>query len=228
MLKLLKLNPSLFFEFTTLLVMELLLCLSSSLVLVSNPAEPPTIPMVKKVNSGKSSSGLRGKFIKLWLAMWLFWNTLVDVIMFLATALMLIKDTKTPLKGPLGVGSSTRRFVHRSVSLDDIKLIKNSTRTAGLSRYLNRKYGESNKIGKGSSERSNNLPMSIRLRATFFMNFRPIPGIQELADMVKKGTKAKWGNQIGYLIYPFKIALRDNPLDHLLKLRQPWMGKRLL
>ncbi|KAJ0086676.1 hypothetical protein Patl1_07743 [Pistacia atlantica] len=193
---------------------------------VSTPTEPPTIPMVKKVNSGKSSRGLKGKFIKLWLDMWLLWNTLVDVMMFLATALMLIKDTKTPLKGPLGFGSSPRRFVHRSVSLDDIKLIKNSTRTtindvmlgvtqAGLSRYLNRKYGESNKIDKGSSERSNNLPTSIRLRATFFMNLRPIPGIQELADMMKKGTKAKWGNQIGYLIYPFTIALRDNPLDYL-------------
>ncbi|KAJ0025635.1 hypothetical protein Pint_07645 [Pistacia integerrima] len=193
---------------------------------VSNPTEPPTIPMVKKANSGKSSRGLKGKFIKLWLAMWLLWNTLVDVMMFLATTLMLIKDTKTPLKGPLGFGSSPRRFVHRSVSLDDIKLIKNSTRTtindvmlgvtqAGLSRYLNRKYGESNKIDNGSSERSNNLPKSIRLRATFFMNLRPIPGIQELADMMKKGTKAKWGNQIGYLTYPFTIALRDNPLDYL-------------
>ncbi|KAJ0026232.1 hypothetical protein Pint_07629 [Pistacia integerrima] len=47
------------------------------------------------------------------------------------------------------------------------------------------------------------------------MNLRPIQGIQELADMMKKGTKAKWGNQIGYLIYPFTIALRDNPLDYL-------------
>ncbi|KAJ0017796.1 hypothetical protein Pint_10984 [Pistacia integerrima] len=149
---------------------------------VSNPTEPPTIPMVKKVNSEKSSRGLKGKFIKLRLAMWLLWNTLVDVMMFLAMALMLIKDMKTPLKSPLGFGSSPRQFVHRSVSLDDIKLIKNSTRT----------IRESNKIDKGSSERSNNLPKSICLRATFFMNLRPIPGIQELADMMKKGTKAKW------------------------------------
>lgn len=33
--------------------------------------------------------------------------------------------------------------------------------------------------------------------------------------MMKKGTKAKWGNQIGYLIYPFTIALWDNPLGYL-------------
>ncbi|XP_044512232.1 wax ester synthase/diacylglycerol acyltransferase 6-like [Mangifera indica] len=193
---------------------------------VSNPEEPPTIPMVNKANSKKSSRGLWGKLIKLWLALLLFWNTLVDVVMFLATTLMLVKDTETPLKGPLGVGTTPRRFVHRSVSLDDIMLIKNTMRTtindvmlgvtqAGLSRYLNRKYGESIKIDKGASERRNNLPKNIRLRATFFMNLRPSPGIQELADMMKKGTKAKWGNQIGYLIYPFTIALRDNPLGYL-------------
>ena len=33
--------------------------------------------------------------------------------------------------------------------------------------------------------------------------------------MLKKGSKAKWGNQIGYLIFPFTIALRDDPLDYL-------------
>lgn len=96
---------------------------------VFNPEEPPTIPMVNKAKSEKSSRGLWGKFIKLWLALLLFWNTLVDVVMFLATTLMLVKDTETPLKGPLGVGTTPRRFVHRSVSLDDIMLIKNTMRT---------------------------------------------------------------------------------------------------
>lgn len=33
--------------------------------------------------------------------------------------------------------------------------------------------------------------------------------------MLKKGSKAKWGNQIGCLIFPFTIALRDDPLDYL-------------
>ncbi|KAL9437627.1 hypothetical protein AB3S75_023488 [Citrus x aurantiifolia] len=134
-------------------------------------------------------------------------------------------DTKTPLKGELGNGCLPRRFVHRSVSLDDVKLVKNAMNTtindvmlgvtqAGLSRYLNRKYGQLNIIN-GLSERNNNLPNNIRLRATFFMNLRPSAGIQELANMLKKDSKAKWGNQIGYLIFPFTIALRDDPLDYL-------------
>lgn len=33
--------------------------------------------------------------------------------------------------------------------------------------------------------------------------------------MMKKGSKAKWGNHIGYLLFPFTIALRDDPLDYL-------------
>ncbi|KAJ0087318.1 hypothetical protein Patl1_07741 [Pistacia atlantica] len=118
-------------------------------VTISNPNKPPTIPMVKKVNPSKSSEGFWGKFIKLWLAILPFWNTLVDVSMFIATSLSLLNDTKTPLKGPL---SKSRRFVRRSVSLDDVKLVKNTINTtinddmlavteAGLSRYLNRKYG---------------------------------------------------------------------------------------
>ncbi|KAJ0024006.1 hypothetical protein Pint_07656 [Pistacia integerrima] len=155
---------------------------------ISSPNEPPTIPMVKKVNPSKSSRGFWGKFIKLWLVILLFWNTLVDVSMFIATSLSLLNDTKTPLKGPL---SQTRRFVRRSVSLDDVKLVKNTMNTtindvmqavtqAGLSRYLNRKYG-----------------------------------VLELDVMMKKGSKARWGNKMGYLFYPFTIALRDDPIDCL-------------
>ncbi|KAK1555371.1 hypothetical protein Q3G72_025494 [Acer saccharum] len=141
---------------------------------------------------------------------------------------MFLKDTETPLKGRgLGNGATTcRRFVHRMASLDDVKLVKNSminttindvilgVTQAGLSRFLNRKYGES-KIDKGASEINNNLPKNIRLRATFFMNITPSPGIQELADMMKKKSLARWSNHIGYLLFPFNIALRDDPLDYL-------------
>lgn len=81
---------------------------------ISNPNERPTIPVVKKVNPSSSSGTFWGNIIKLW-------NTLVDVPMFLATSLSLLNDTKTPLKGPL---RQTRRFVRRSLSLDDVKLVK--------------------------------------------------------------------------------------------------------
>ncbi|KAJ0086678.1 hypothetical protein Patl1_07747 [Pistacia atlantica] len=148
-----------------------------------NPEEPPTIPIIQKVNPIKSSGRFRGKFIKSWLAIVLFWSTLVDVVMFLATALSLLNDTKTPLKGSL---SQPRRFVRRSVSLDDVKLVKTAMKTVRIR--------ECNKINKEASEGSNNLPHNIRLRAAFFMNLRRSPGIHECDDMMKEGSKARYYN----------------------------------
>lgn len=93
---------------------------------VSDPKELPTIPSVAKRSSAGSNSS---SFMKLWLVVLLFWNTLVDVLMFMATALMFLKDTKTPLKGLRENGFGYRRFVHRSVSLDDVKLVKKAMNT---------------------------------------------------------------------------------------------------
>ncbi|KAG6730304.1 hypothetical protein I3842_01G073400 [Carya illinoinensis] len=179
----------------------------------SDPSALPTVPVKKKKE--KSSSNplwLSRCFIGLWWICRLFWHTVVDVFMFIATA-MFLKDTETPLKGPPGVEFTPRRIVHRTVSLDDIKLVKNAMHMtvndvalgitqAGLSRYLNRKYG-------------NNLPKSIRLRSTLLINIRTSAGIQAFADMMENDTKAKWGNWIGYVLLPFSIALRDDPLDYI-------------
>ncbi|KAJ9681192.1 hypothetical protein PVL29_020191 [Vitis rotundifolia] len=150
--------------------------------------------------------------------------------MFVATTLFL-KDTMTPLnsgrkkEGVVG----PRRFVYRTVSLDDIKLIKNGMKTtindvvmgvslAGLSRYLNTRYGEA-KEDKGATEKKNNLPKNIRLRATLIMNVRPSSGIHGLAEMMEKGSKAKWGNKIGFVLLPFNIALQDDPLDYVRQMK---------
>ncbi|KAF2290466.1 hypothetical protein GH714_013472 [Hevea brasiliensis] len=64
--------------------------------------------------------------------------------------ILFLEDTKTPLKGASPVGSTARRFVHRTISLDDVKLVKNAMGStvmmydaitqAGLSCYLYRKY----------------------------------------------------------------------------------------
>ena len=33
--------------------------------------------------------------------------------------------------------------------------------------------------------------------------------------MMEKNTKAKWGNSFGYVLLPFTIGLRDDPLDYI-------------
>ncbi|KAJ6291687.1 hypothetical protein OIU76_023717 [Salix suchowensis] len=119
---------------------------------VSDPDALPTLPASKKQKPCSSSGGFLQRFIRLFSVLLIYWNTLVDVVMFLITILFL-DDTKTPLKGPSGVGSTPRRIVHRIVSLDDVKLVKNAMNAtindvmvgvtqAALSRYLNRKYGK--------------------------------------------------------------------------------------
>ncbi|XP_057981261.1 wax ester synthase/diacylglycerol acyltransferase 11-like [Malania oleifera] len=185
---------------------------------ISDPEAAPTLPVKKKLDS----NNFRG----FWSTLRLYWNTMVDFLLFLATVLFL-KDTKTPLSRSAEIQPTSRRFVHRTVSLDDVKLVKNAMGAtindvalgiiqAGLSRYLNRRYGEE-KNYKGTTEKQNNLPKNIRFRAPLFINLRPVVGISALADMMERGSKVKWGNAIGYVLLPFTIALRDDPLDYVLE-----------
>lgn len=53
------------------------------------------------------------------------WNTVVDVGYMIVTGLFL-DDTETPIRAPAGVEFRPRRVVYRTVSLDDMKVIKNA------------------------------------------------------------------------------------------------------
>ncbi|KAM7477181.1 hypothetical protein LguiB_024424 [Lonicera macranthoides] len=187
----------------------------------SDPNAVPSLPIAKE--SGYVSYD-EGKF---WSILALVWNSLVAVVMFVLTAIFL-KDSYTPLKGGVGVECRPRRFVHRTVNLDDIKVVKNAMNMtindvvlgvtqAGLSRYLNREYGKKSKNEDEATllERKNNLPRNIRLRATFFFNLRLTTRIDALVDMMEKGKMGKWGNKIGYVLLPFSIGLRKDPLDYV-------------
>ncbi|XP_035542733.1 O-acyltransferase WSD1-like isoform X3 [Juglans regia] len=180
-----------------------------------------------------SRDGFWWFFLAIWLFLRLIWNTFEDVLLFVATILFL-NDTKTPIKGAPGVELNVKKFVHRIVSLDDIKLVKNAMNTtvndvvvgltqAGLSRYLNHRYihssctgGEEQKDGR-VKESNSNIPKGIRLRTVILVNLRKSAGIQDMADMMAKGSKIRWGNVIGYLFLPFTIALQDDPLDYVRK-----------
>ncbi|XVF33168.1 hypothetical protein REPUB_Repub17cG0145300 [Reevesia pubescens] len=190
---------------------------------MNDPLALPTIPIRKKQDKRNDDRGFWRIMFMFWYVLQVFWNTVIDVFMFVATALFL-KDTKNPLKGPPEAAFTPRRIVYRTLSLDDIKLVKNAMNAtindvalgitqAGLSRYINRICGGNKKDG-GAIE-MNNLPMNIRLRSTLLINIRPSAGIQALADMMEKDAEAKWGNWIGYVLLPFTIAIRDDPLDYV-------------
>ncbi|KAM3287393.1 hypothetical protein P3S67_020823 [Capsicum chacoense] len=190
----------------------------------------PTIPTKKRrpTRSGNSTKEGSWRFFgAFWLFIRMLMNTAADVFMFIITVAF-FKDTKTPISAVTDSEfTKARRIVHRIISLDDLKFVKNAMNVtindvavgltqAGLSKYLNRIYAVGGK-DKGATERNNNLPKGIRLRTCLIFNLRSSAGIEDLADMMENGSKGKrgWGNWFGYALLPFKIALRDNPLDYV-------------
>ncbi|KFK25517.1 hypothetical protein AALP_AA8G125200 [Arabis alpina] len=145
-------------------------------------------------------------------------------------------DTKTPLKGGADVGSNPKRFYHRIVSLDDIKLIKNAMNMtindvllgvtqASLSRYLNRLYEKKNEVDGALASNQNHLPGRLRFRAGCTVNLRSDIGFKPLADMMAKDSKCGWGNYFSFIILPFSIGLQTDPLDYL-KISKSTMARK--
>ncbi|XP_074319825.1 wax ester synthase/diacylglycerol acyltransferase 11-like isoform X2 [Silene latifolia] len=196
----------------------------------ANPDALPTLPISSNKKKPTMTSrpscslGLLSCFFGLMFIFTLLWNTLIDLAKFTATSLWL-KDTKTPLKGGPGVGFTPKRYVYRTLSLDNIKLVKKALDVtindvvlgitqAGISYYLNRKYGEL----KGEQKaKFDNLPKHIRFRSSVIVNLRPVSTIENLAENMEASTKGKWncGNAIGYVHLPFHIAIRNDPLDYI-------------
>ncbi|KAL5718278.1 hypothetical protein ACHQM5_011198 [Ranunculus cassubicifolius] len=205
-------------------LMSLLLSLTRK---TSDPNALPTVPVKKATDSKKDH-----KLWFLFMVIWVIWliiqlvrNTLIDIIAAICSVVFL-RDSQTHLRGEPGAVYAYKRIVYRTVSLDDIKMVKNTmgvtindvvlgVTAAGLSRYLNRRYGEKKPRGL-IVRRKSGLPKNIRLRATLLVNIRPSVGIQALADMMEKNrVDAQWGNWLGIVLLPFHIVLRDDPLDYV-------------
>ncbi|TVT97442.1 hypothetical protein EJB05_57323 [Eragrostis curvula] len=166
------------------------------------------------------AAGLVALLLWLWSYVALAWHTLVDVARFVATAWFL-RDPRTPFLGAQGVEFRRKRFVHRTLSLDDVKFVKDAMKctvndvligvtSAGLSRYYFRKTSDANSESKKSQK-------DICVRSALLVNIRKTPGLHAVAEMMdsSKNNGAKWGNLIGYIILPFHIAMHDDPLEYI-------------
>uniref|UniRef100_A0A452ZUS0 diacylglycerol O-acyltransferase n=1 Tax=Aegilops tauschii subsp. strangulata TaxID=200361 RepID=A0A452ZUS0_AEGTS len=89
-------------------------------------ADPARLPALPSPPPPRRSGGAA-----LALAAWawslvaLAWNTLVDVALFVATSWFL-RDAPTPFLGSPGVEFRRKRFLNCTLSLDDVKLVKNA------------------------------------------------------------------------------------------------------
>ncbi|CAN8273076.1 unnamed protein product [Cochlearia groenlandica] len=181
----------------------------------------------KKVHEAKEYSWFLRLVLVFCSSLRLIWNTLVDILLVLAT-LLFLKDTNTTLKGDIGVERCRKNFYHRVVLLDDIKYVKEAmcwdnklsptsetindvllgVTHAALSRYLDKFNGK------------------IRLRAGVLVNLRPNIGIQPLEDMMAKDSKCRWGNYFTSITFPFSIGLETNPLVYLSKAKSTMDRKK--
>ncbi|KAF2615050.1 hypothetical protein F2Q70_00007354 [Brassica cretica] len=203
---------------------------------ISDPiAVSITSPSLKRRGRYKNKGWFLRSMFTIGSTMTLIWNTIVDMLLLFAT-LLFLKDTKTHLKGGADVGSNPKRFYHRTISLDDIKLIKNAMNMtindvlvgitqASLSSYLNQRYDTKNEEDGALIRYPNNLPGGIRFRAGCTVNLRSEIGLKPLADMMVKDSKCRWGNYFSYIVLPFSIGLQSDPLDYL-KLSKSMMDRK--
>lgn len=187
-------------------------------------------------------------FVLIWSFLVILWYTFLDVFSFIATMLWL-EDSPTPLKGSLGVEKLPRRLAHRTVCMDDIRIVKRATNgtvndvvygmvAAGLSRYLQHKYNGSEEdvaakkhIGsKDTLEAQQSVKerlAHLRVRACILVNTRPSPGLQEVEKMLRGGSQARWGNHMGYVILPVPLSTFENPLEYVHKAKSILDKKKL-
>ncbi|CAN6832548.1 unnamed protein product [Brassica oleracea] len=84
----------------------------------------------------------------------------------------------TPLKGKPGATVRINKFIHRIISLDDAKVVKNA------------------------------------------MNM-------DLAKMMEKGSKSRWGNSICYVLFPLWIRLEKEMLEYIRRAKTTMDRKKL-
>ncbi|EOA27012.1 hypothetical protein CARUB_v10023110mg [Capsella rubella] len=195
--------------------MSLMSLLLASSRKTSDPEALPTTAATKRnVGSNNKHRWLVGR---LWFMLRVIFTTVIEMFKYLLT-LCFMRDTKTPLMGKTGDRVGSKKIIHRIISFDDVKLVKNTMEMkvndvllgitqAGLSRYLKRK---SDMVVEKTQ-----ILEKIRLRSTVFINLRPDTKIEELANMMEKDSKCRWGNFVGFVMFPLWIRSEDDSLEYV-------------
>uniref|UniRef100_A0ACD5TR64 Uncharacterized protein n=1 Tax=Avena sativa TaxID=4498 RepID=A0ACD5TR64_AVESA len=187
------------------------------------PVRPPTrrTGAIYEMPRPQLSAGALAFAAWVWSYFVLAWNTAVDLAFVLAT-IMFLSDPNTMFKRVKNKDESfhRKRFVHRSLSLDDVKCIKNvmncsvndvlvGVTSAAMSQYYFRKSGDPN-TGE------------ICLRSIIPVSMRPATTLQKYVNVIESDKKDDviWGNQLGYIILPFHLTKHDDPLAYVRKAKK--------
>ncbi|CAN8284834.1 unnamed protein product [Cochlearia groenlandica] len=197
--------------------MSLMSLLLASSRKISDPGALPSNEVARK--NGFSDDKISCFWLivaKFWFMIRVIFNTTIEIFKFVIT-ICYMRDTKTPLMGKLGDEIKSRKVIHQIISFDDVKFVKNTMNMkvndvllgmtqAGISRYLGRKYDE---------DKKKKILDKIRLRGTVVVNLRPATKIEDLADMMAKGSKCRWGNFMSVVVFPLWIKCENDPLEYV-------------
>ncbi|VAH24431.1 unnamed protein product [Triticum turgidum subsp. durum] len=188
----------------------------------SHPAAPPhhrptRTGAIYATQRPPLSAGTLAFVAWVWSYLVLAWNTAADIAYFAAT-IMFLSDPRTLFKRADDDRFHSKRFVHRSLSLDDVKFLKNSMNcndvlvavtSAALSRYYFRKSGDTNTT-------------KICLRSLLPVNTRPAASLQTYVNVIEsdKTNEVTLGNKLGYIILPFYLATHNDPLAYIRKAKK--------
>ncbi|KAL3630690.1 hypothetical protein CASFOL_023674 [Castilleja foliolosa] len=211
----------------------------------TSESNSPTIFSTKKKTSNIRNNGMMitRLLTNVWTTFLIYFNTLVDMLWVLAT-IMFLKDSKTPIKGERGVELSPKRFVHRIIDFDDIKLVKTAMNVsvndvatgvakAGLTRYLKTRYGQQSQSNEEVHVKINNLlPKNLRLTSIVCFNLRQSPFIEDLADIMEneEKLKGKWGNIFALAHLPLmtmRLQDHNDPLAYIHRAKAAMDRKKL-
>ncbi|KAJ0241068.1 Diacylglycerol O-acyltransferase [Hirschfeldia incana] len=131
-----------------------------------------------------------------------------------------------------GATLSTNKFIHKIIPLDDVKNVKNAMNMtvndvlfgmaqAGLSRYLNQRYDL-----ETTSDTRKALDKICHHGVVFF-NLRPNRDIEDLANMMAKGSKCRWGNSLGYVLIPLWLKSENDILEYVRQAKTTMDRKKL-
>ncbi|CAH8381655.1 unnamed protein product [Eruca vesicaria subsp. sativa] len=124
------------------------------------------------------------------------------------------RNTTTRLMGKPGL---MNKFIHQVISSNDVKLVKNAMNMtindvlfgmvqAGLYDIC---------IKDMAISTSRKSLDEICLHGVVFFNLRPNRNIEDLANMMAKGSKCRWGNSIGFALIPLWLKSEENILEYL-------------
>ncbi|KAK7253201.1 hypothetical protein RIF29_37727 [Crotalaria pallida] len=184
---------------------------------LNNPDQPPTLHHPTTTSSSSRRRTLNNPNIMIWI-----WNVAVTIWFGIVFAIEFVlrglwmRDSNTGITGGAGVELWPRKIATASFSIQHMKSVKNAVPNAtvndvlfavissGLSRYLDFRS-------------PNGLRDGLQLTGLAMVNLRKQPGLQELSNLMKSNSGARWGNKFGMILLPiyYHRSSNSDPLEYL-------------